>query len=246
MKPFRLITIILCTILLGTVHAQTNADEVLRRVVDSQRGGTTQRATITMLVERGDRQTEYVIESVSDGQTRSLTRVVAPARDAGQAFLQDGGNLYLYNPRLRRTLRLPPSGQNDAFLGSDISYSDLAGRDLETNYSAEITNETPEQLEITLTPEPLAPTPYGKVVLIASADSYQPLEYTFYDQRGQAVRRILFSEYTQVGDLFFPTHLEVQNLLRRGERTVIRMSDYAFDIDIPSGCFREQALERGC
>jgi outer membrane lipoprotein-sorting protein len=232
--------------LLLTAHAQTDAETVLQAIVDAQRGGTTQRATITMTVERPGRASEYVIESVADGVERSLIRVVAPAREAGQAFLQDGENLWLYNPRLRRTLRIPPSGRSDAFLGSDISYDDLGGRGLERHYTAEVTAEDGDYIELTLVPDELAPTPYGKVVLRATADDYRPVEYIFYDQREQAVRRIRFSDYVQVGELYFPTRLAVENLLREGERTVIVVSDYAFDIDIPSGCFSERALERGC
>lgn len=226
--------------------AQQNADEVLRAVIDSQRGGQTQRATITMTVVRpGDART-FEIDSVSDGLERSLIEVVAPSRDAGQAFLRDSDNLFLYNPRLRRVLRIPPSGQSDAFLGSDISYSDLSGRDLETDYTAAITNETAETVELTLTPNPTAPTPYGQVVLVADAETYAPLEYTFFDQRGAAVKRITFSEFTEAGDLNIPTRLEVANLLREGERTVVVTSDYEFGVPVSEACFSERALERGC
>lgn len=226
--------------------AQRDAQDVLAAVIDSQRGGQTQRATITMTVVRPGEERTFEIDSVSDGLESSLIEVVAPSRDAGQAFLRDGDNLFLYNPRLRRVLRVPPSGQSDAFLGSDISYSDLSGRDLETDYTAEITNETTETVELTLTPNPTAPTPYGKVVLVADAATYAPREYTFFDQRGAAVKRITFSEFTQVDDLSIPTRTEVINLLREGESTVVVTSDYAFGVEIPETCFTERALERGC
>ena len=232
--------------LAALASAQRDAQDVLAAIIDSQRGGQTQRAIITMTVVRPGEERTFEIDSVSDGLESSLIEVVAPSRDAGQAFLRDGDNLFLYNPRLRRVLRVPPSGQSDAFLGSDISYSDLSGRDLETDYAAEITNETAETVELTLTPNPTAPTPYGQVVLVADAETYAPLEYTFFDQRGAAVKRITFSEFTQAGDLSIPTRLEVANLLREGERTIVVTSDYTFGVEIPETCFTERALERGC
>jgi len=247
-RPLRTLLVLLSLALLVPTYAQS-AEEILDAILDSQRGGVSQRATVTMTVYKPGSERSYTIESVTDGLERSLIRVVAPPRDAGQAFLQDGDNLYLYNPRLRRSLRLPPSGQSDSFLGSDISYSDLAGRDLETDYTAEITNETPETVELTLTPDPLAPTPYGKVVLVADKTrNYAPLSYTFFDQRGEAVRRITFSEYVTVEGqgLEFPTHLEVQNLLREGERTVVDISDFEFGASVPESCFTERALEGDC
>jgi len=141
--------------------AQVTAEAILDAILDSQRGGQTMRGTVTMTVVRPGQERAYRIEMVSDGDERSLIRVVAPSRDAGQAFLRDGDNLYLYNPRLRRTLRLPPSGQTDSFLGSDLSYTDLAGRDLVSDYTVEITDRSPATVELTLVPLPAAPRPTG-------------------------------------------------------------------------------------
>lgn len=238
--------VLLIFILVAVAPAQQNSQELLDAIIDSQRGGQTQRATITMTVYRPGDERTFEIDTVSDGLERSLIEVVAPSRDAGQAFLRDSDNLFLYNLRLRRVLRIPPSGQSDSFLGSDIAYSDLSGRDLETDYTAQITNETAETVELTLTPDPTAPTPYGKVVLVADAQTYAPREYTFFDQRDAAVKRITFSEFTQAGDLSVPTRLEVTNLLREGERTVVVTSDYEFGVEVPGTCFTERALERGC
>ncbi|UCH24353.1 MAG: outer membrane lipoprotein-sorting protein [Trueperaceae bacterium] len=224
-----------------------SADEILEIIIDSQRGGETSSATVTMEVMRPDETRVFQIESVSDGFERSLILVTAPPRDAGQAFLQDGDNLFLFNPRLKRTLRIPPSGRNDSFLGSDISFNDLGGRDFEEDYSAEITAENDSTIELTLIPGELAPTPYGKVVLTADANNnYRPLEYLYFDQRETAVRRILFSDFVQVEDLFFPQHIEVENLLEEGEKTVVTISDLELGVEVDENCFKETALERGC
>lgn len=229
--------------------AQRDADAVLSALLDAQRGAQTMRGTVTMTVTRPDREGVFEMELTTDGDARSLIRVTAPPRDAGQAFLRRGDELFLYNPRLRRTLRLPPSAQSDAFLGSDLSYSDLSGRDLETDYTAEITDDTGDTVQLTLTPVPTAPTPYGQVVLLAEVGAegdVRPLEYTFYDQRGAAVRRIAFADFAEVGSVAFPTRLEVHNLLREGERTVVVTRNPSFGAAVPERCFTEAALERGC
>jgi outer membrane lipoprotein-sorting protein len=234
------------TLCLGFGFAQ-NADEVLDKIVNSQRGGQTSSSTVTMQVIRPDKTTEYQIKNVSDGNERSLIQVVAPTKDAGQAFLQDGDNLYLYNPRLKRTLRLPPSNQNDSFLGSDVSYSDLGGNDFKDNYMPEITKQDDATIELTLTPKELAPTPYGKVVLTADvANNYRPVNYVFYDQRDTAVRQLSFSDYVDVEGVFFPSHFEIDNLTAEGEKTTISFQDLKFGVEVDQNCFKESALERGC
>jgi outer membrane lipoprotein-sorting protein len=235
--------------LLGMLNlslAQTNADEVISKIIDNQRGGQNSRSTVSMTVIKPDKETKYVISSVGNGDDSSLIQVLEPAKDAGQAFLTVGDNLWIYNPRLKRTLRLPPSGRSDSFLGSDISYNDLGGRDLQTDYTASITEETAETITLELIPGKLAPTPYGKVIIQADASTYSPKEYIFFDQRDQAVRSIRFDKFVEADGYYFPTHIEVKNLLKEGELTVVEFSNYEFGIDIPESCFSQQALERGC
>lgn len=245
MKYYKVL-LAMITLCLSFSFAQ-NADELLDKIVSSQRGGQTSSATVTMQVIRPDKTTEYQIKSVSDGDERSLIQVVAPNKDAGQAFLQDGDNLYLYNPRLKRTLRLPPSNQNDSFLGSDLSYSDLGGNDLQDNYTPEITKQDDTTVELTLTPKELAPTPYGKVILTADVtNNYRPLTYVFYDQRDTPVRQLTFSDYVDVDGIFFPSHFEIENLTAAGEKTLISFQDLKFGVDVDQNCFKESALERGC
>src|SRR5690606_29630771 len=127
--------------------------------VDNLRGGPV-RGTRTSVVGRPGGIAEYVVEIVADGGERGLIRIVARPREAGQAFLMDGDDLWLYNPRLGRSLRLPPSGRSGAFLGSDVSYNDIVGRDLENDYIAafaETEGETAEGAAAAGAPEGGAP-----------------------------------------------------------------------------------------
>lgn len=243
MKRFLLILIGLA---LGSLaHAQADAHEVLQRAMDNLRGSNLI-ATMEFTVTRPDRETRYVLELISDGEDTGLSRVLEPPRDAGQAFLREGDNLFLYNPRLGRVLRLPPSGRSDSFLGSDLTYEDLAGRDLERDYQVGIHDTTPETITLELTALPHAPTPYGRVLLTVDARSYTPLEQLYEDQRGQAVRRITFTDHVEVNGRHFPTSLTVEDLMREGYLTTLAYRDHQFDADIPAHCFTQRALEAGC
>lgn len=239
------LALVLVMLLAGGSSGATDPRVALKAVVDSVRG-TTMRATVTLTVQRPGQETRYILGIVSDGQDRSLVHVKAPARDAGQAFLISGENLWIYSPRLKRALRLPPSGRSESFLGSDISYNDLGGRDLEQDYTPRVLAEDQASFTLELTPRPQAPTPYGRVTLKADARTSAPLEFVFYDQRGQAVKKVAFSEYVKAASRLFPTRIVVEDLLHAGSRTVAVYSDYQFEIIVPSGCFTLQALETGC
>ena len=223
--------------------AQEDANAVLDTIVNNLRGES-QVATLNMQVIRPDEEDVYTMRIYSEGEEQGLTRVIAPPRDAGQAFLNDGDNVFIYNPRLRRVLRLPPSGQSDSFLGSDISYNDLAGDDLQEDYQASIVEETEASVTLELVPNADAPTPYGKIHLTAEKPSYAPTNITYFDQRGNAVKENILSDYAEVDGLYIPQRFEVTDLLEEGHRTVVTWQDADFGVDIPEACFTQNALER--
>ena len=228
--------------LCGLVTAQSDADALLEQILGNLRGEN-QRATLVMTVGDGERESRYRLRIYSSGQDRGLIRVLEPAREAGQAFLNDGDDLFVYTPRLRRTLRLPPSGRSDSFLGSDLSYSDLAGDDFRAYYQASVASEDEASVTLTLTPTEGAPTPYGKLELSAEKPSLAPTRPVYYDQRGYAVKESAFSAYQEVGDQRIPTRFEVRDLIR-GSTTVLVWEEAEFDVEIPAACFSQQALER--
>jgi outer membrane lipoprotein-sorting protein len=222
-----------------------DAQAVLDRIVDNLRGGG-QRATLTMTVEREDETRDYRLDIVSDGTERSLTRVVEPPRDAGQAFLVDGDELFIYAPRLGRVLRLPPSGRSDGFLGSDISYDDLAGDEVSDDYDARVFEQRDDAIVLSLVPKPRAPTPYGELRFTASLPDLAPLQLVYFDQRGAAVKRLDLSDFRDVDGRRVPTRFEVEDLTEGGGRTVAEWTDVEFGVEPPDACFTQQALERGC
>ncbi|OUN01711.1 MAG: hypothetical protein BAA04_12705 [Firmicutes bacterium ZCTH02-B6] len=236
----------------GAVHPGVDATGVLEAVVDNWRGGPL-RGTYTFTIERPGRTTEYVMEIVADGQDRGLIRIVAPPREAGQAFLMDGADLWLYNARLGRSLRLPPSGRSNAFLSSDVSYNDIVGRDIEKDYTAMFAapeaaggRGTDATIVLELTPRQGAPTPYGRVVIGVEETSLTPQWLDYYDQRGRVVKRLTLSEYLEVGGSRLPQLMVVEDLTKQGYRTLVRLSGVELDTSVPDACFTLQALERGC
>lgn len=224
---------------------EPDAEAILQAVIDNLRGGSI-KGTYTFIVERPGRTSQYVMEIIADGDQRGLIRVVAPPRDSGQAFLMNGDDLWVYNPRLGRSLRLPPSGRSNAFLGSDVNYNDIAGRDLEKDYTPAVTQAGADALTLELTPNPGAPTPYGRVLIEVEQESLAPRQVDYYDQRDQVVKRLTFFDYLAVGARRVPLEMVVEDRVREGYRTIVRLSDVQFDVSVPESCFTLQALERGC
>lgn len=226
--------------------ALDDPDAILDAIYDNLRGGG-QAATLRMVVERPDDTREYLLETVSDGAERSLTRVLEPSRDAGQAFLVDGDELFVYSPRLGRAMRLPPSGRSDGFLGSDLSYDDLAGDEMRDDFDVSVAERDDEVVVLSLIPRPTAPTPYGELRFTATLPDLVPRELVYFDQRGEAVKRLLLDEVEATGDgRSVPTRFEMVDLTDDGGRTVAEWIDAEYGLEPPDACFTQQALERGC
>lgn len=242
-KPMKLGLLLLGLVLTLSLASAQDAPGIVERILGNLRGAS-QVATLNMQVVRPDEEDKYTMRIFSEGETKGLTRVISPPRDAGQAFLNDGDNVFIYSPRLRRVLRLPPSGQSDSFLGSDISYNDLAGDDLQKYYDASILEDTGESVTLELTPKQGAPTPYGKINLTAQKPSYAPTQITYFDQRDTAVKENVLSDYAEVDGLYIPQRFEMKDLLTEGNMTVVTWQDAEFGVDIPESCFSQNALER--
>lgn len=222
--------------------AQGEAEALLEQILGNLRGDS-QRATLSMTVSEEGRESSFELRIYSQGQDRALIRVLAPAREAGQAFLNDGDNLFVYNPRLRRSLRLPPSGRSDSFLGSDLSYNDLAGDDFRSFYTPRLLSEDESGVTLELIPAENAPTPYGKLELTAERPSLAPTGIRYFDQRGEVVKEASLADYAEVDGLYIPTRFEVRDLVR-GSRTVLVWRNAEFGLELPEACFSQQALER--
>lgn len=222
---------------LGSNLALAQSPEAkLSAALDRLRGPAHQ-ATYTLKLVRPDLEKTYVLQVWTDGE-RALVRVVAPAQEAGQAFLHLGDDLYLYDPRLGRTLKLPPTGRSRLFLGSDVSYQDLAGRDWQESFTVR-----EEKGVLVLLPKPEAPTPYGRVEIHLEADL--PRRVVYFDQRGTPVREIRITRYQEVAQRPMAVGLEVLDLLNPGHKTLLSVDQVRVGA-VPERCFTLAALERGC
>ncbi|WP_018112271.1 outer membrane lipoprotein-sorting protein [Thermus igniterrae] len=222
-------------ILLAPVLAQTPLEK-LRTALDRLRGPAHQ-AVYALWVERPGQSKLYRLKVYTDGERVHL-RVLEPKAEAGQAYLSLGQDLYLYDPRLGRTLRLPPTGRSERFLGSDLTYQDLMGRDLE-----ELFQVAEERGVLVLSPKPGAATPYGRVEVHLKEGLVERVLY--FDQRGQAVRELRLGAYQRLDGAYLPREMELKDLLRPGYRTRLEVSEVQVG-GVPERCFHPLYLERGC
>ena len=179
---------------------------------------------------------------------RFFIRLLAPKKDKDTTFLKVGGNLWMYLPKLERDVKLPPSMMLNSWMGSDFTNDDLVKQSSTVeDYTHRIIDREGTGADSIITvewlPKPEAAVVWGKVVLRLHPDGI-PLDQVFFDERGTAVRRIVFDKVGTVGGRRTPTQWTVVPLDEPDHQTVLVIEEAEFDIAIAERTFQRANLSR--
>ena len=105
-----------------------DAATLVRRAIDYWRD-TSSYSVIDMTIHRPDWERTMSIRVWTRGQKESLVRVTAPPKDAGNGTLLLDNDMWSYNPKVNRVIKIPSSMMGQSWMGSDFSNNDLAKAD---------------------------------------------------------------------------------------------------------------------
>jgi len=71
--------------------------------------GETSTATFTMTIRRPDWELVMTIATWTRGREESIFRIVDPLKDQGNGTLKKDDKMWIFNPRINRVIKLPPS-----------------------------------------------------------------------------------------------------------------------------------------
>ncbi len=228
--------------------AVPDPERLLREALAHYRG---ERAwmRLEMVIHRPDWERRLRLELWTEGLDRSLVRVLAPKKDAGNATLLLGDRLWLYNPRIDRVVRVPASMMQRSWMGSDFSNDDIVrSADLLDRYRHRLL-EVREQdghrvYRIRSVPLEDAPVVWGfEDTLIR--DDWVFLEHVYYDQAGRAVRRLVTLQIGPLDGRPYPLRERMERLDEPGRWTEVRVLEARFGLPLPADLFTLSRLRRG-
>jgi hypothetical protein len=227
---------------------ETDAMALISGAIDLTRGISSY-AELSMVIHRPDWERSSALKGWTQGREDALIRFTAPTRDAGNATLKVGESMWTYTPRLNRVIRLPYSLMSQSWAGSDFSYNDLSRTDaLLHQYELEIVSA--EQSDghwiytVEAVPHEDAPVVWGKEV-IELRDDYVLLSQTYYDQNGEALKRLEAREVGPMGGRVFATRMRMIKLDEEEHWTEVSYQEMRFDVDLEPGLFTVYALRSG-
>ena len=219
---------------------ETTGREIVEKCFDYMRGKASV-AELEMTIHRPDWKRSMSIKVWTKGEKKSFFVITSPARDKGNATLKKGREMWMFNPKVNRVIKLPPSMMSQAWLGSDFSNNDLSKTDsLKLDYEHTILG-TEKQGDgkvylIQSMPKPGAPVVWGMQKLRIREDGIM-LEETFFDEDMEPVKKLSMSEIEMMGGRLYPSFWKMEQSDKKGHYTTVAYKSLEFKASLPSRYF---------
>lgn len=193
----------------------------------------------------------------ADGfSSKTVIFTESPADSRGQAILiwdhtteGKAEDLWIFLPSLRNTRRLLPQQQDEAFMGSDLSFADMGQRRLDEDTHEMIREEVYKGIPCFIVES--APkdkeSPYSKKVSWVSKGDYTIQKIDYYDRNGKMLKRqtIDWQSLKDKGNsIFVWKKTEVVNV-QKEHKTIFEVSELKINTGLADADFTERVLTRG-
>ena len=251
----------------SSLSAEYSAEEVMRRVDEREAGDSSVSDITLVLIDRRERQRIRNLKLYSKNygeDTKTLSLFESPADIRGTAYLNFDWNdslrdddSWLYLPALQRVKRLASSDTSDSFLGSDFTYADINGFEVDwydysfVNESEMIDGEDCWVIEMIAKSEfkdrAEEATGYSKMQSWVSKEKFIQLRGQFWELRGNRIKFFTASEIELVEDIW--TVKRLQAITTRNDRqehaSILQIKSIDYNVDVADALLTTEAMQRG-
>ncbi len=180
---------------------------------------------------------------------KSFAEILAPAKDAGNRFLLVGNQMWHYQPKIQKTIKIAPSMMLQSWMGSDFTYDDIVKQssileDYNHIMKGKKSVDGYECYEIELKPKPNAAVVWGKITYYARVSDYLPVKQEFYNQHEVLKKVLTYSRYREMDNRVIPTLYKMVTVNKEDQYTLMEIKAVNFNVNIPNYVFTLQNLQR--
>ena len=154
------------------------------------------------------------------GSDRSIVEFTFPQTEKGKYLLMLRDAMWIYMPTASRPIRISPLQR----LMGQASNGDVARTNFAVDYDAKSLAEDGEAFVVDLVAKDPA-VAYNRVRLWIDKQSYEPQRADFYVVSGKLIKRATYRHYGTMAGRRVVTEVEIDDLLRPGNRTVMRYAN---------------------
>lgn len=243
-RNFLILLTVFSAITFSTAEADNRSAGEAQSIVEgcfSHMRGKASVSTVDMTIHRPDWKRVVSIKAWTLGESESLFVITAPPKDNGNGTLKKGKEMWMYNPKVNRVIKLPPSMMSQAWQGSDFSNNDLAKsdtliRDFDHTLTGFSEHEGKKVYHIKSMPKPDAPVVWGMLKLKIRED-FIMLSEEFYDEDLEPVKIMTTRDIGMAGGRLFPLTWEMRKADATDEYTLIKYNTITFKKSLSGNIF---------
>lgn len=203
--------------------------------------GKTSYSEFTMIIHRPDFERSMTLSAWTRGKSDAVFFVEKPPKDSGNGTLKKGKDMWSYNPKINRAIKLPPSMMSQSWMGSDFSNDDLSKTEsILDEYTHRIISEGKagpvSTYDIELVPLEDAPVVWGKQEVTLREDGVL-LRQAFFDEDMVLVKEMTAHEIKMMGDRLYPSVWMMKRVDEKDRYTKLVYTKLTFDIAVKSRFF---------
>lgn len=223
-----------------------DAQTLVKDAINYLRGETSM-AAVKMTIHRPDWERTMSIKAWTRGRENSVFWIAAPAKDRGNGTLKLGDEMWIYNPKINRVIKLPPSMMSQSWQGSDFSNNDLAKSDnIIDQYTHEIIDTETHQKKtvyvIRSLPKPGAPVVWGMQKLKIREDHIL-IRQAFFDEDHEPVKALTMEKIEMMGGRLYPVKWKMVRAEEKEKYTVLDYKSLEFGVEISERMFTVASLK---
>lgn len=236
--------------------ADPSAEQIAQLALDNNMFSTANaRATLDLeIVKDGAVVRTRRISTLSkraDGLVKTFVEFESPADVAGTKFLsleEKGGETaqYIYLPAFKKVKRVVGAQRTQSFMGTDFSYADLEGRDVNQSTWKKLPDEKVQGEDcwvVEATPKDPEKVEYGKYVLWVHKKLNMPVKSDLYDKTGkEVVKRLVVNKIAKKDDRHVAMDTTMETV-KKGTQTRLKIVAIDLKSSVPDEALTREALE---
>src|SRR3989338_7618002 len=221
-------------------YARTDAKSEIRMRIVNRQGQTRERRLTLLRLDKtdGDEQSYYIyFHEPPDVQGMSFLVLKHPGRDDDR---------WLYLPAIDLVKRIAASDKRTSFAGSDFTYEDVSGRDLDEDEHELVAEETLGEYSTVVvksTPKRSGEVEFSYRKFWIDKATHLPLKVEHYDLKG-TLYKVYETQEIKNSDGTPTITKAVMKDLGSGHETEIDRKSVAYDVGITEDLFQERFLRR--
>ena len=214
------------------------AKEIIQRV-DENEYIESARMEAKMIIEDRGREIVKEFHSYLQGED-SLSEFTNP-RDRGTRYLKLGDDLWMYFPDAEDLVSISGHMMREGMMGSDFSYEDtMESQQLAELYNFELEDEETingrEAYVILATAREGEDVSYYERKIWVDQERFVILKGEYFSTSGRLLKEMEVKEVAEFdNNRWYPVDVVMNNRLKEGSRTTMRVIEIDFDYEIPEG-----------